>query len=201
MSFTWKGFFQSTVQWYLKALQRYTNLVYNAGAAVLPLDPGPEPAQLHVLTVHQQAALGQPPGLTELLLSVVLQGHTQEALGQAGPSQPGLHTQQSLAPVELQGPAEVVQGGPLVGAQHQAAASLTQVVCPDVRLFWGSGDCSVGGVTVAPDDPVQVGHSPFMQVELGEASGPLAQELQSKLCRGSHSHGQKGQGLLPMATR
>lgn len=95
--------------------------------------------------------------------------------------------------MERQGPGEVIGGRPLTGAQHQAAASLAQVLGPDVQLLWGSAS-SVEGAPMALDDPIQVSHGLFMQFKLGEARGPLAQVLWLELARRSHSHGQESKG-------
>lgn len=66
---------------------RPSGLVDAAGGGSFSFDLGPQPAQLHIVVVHQQATFNQSPGFAELLRPVMLQRPPQEALSQTLPPQ------------------------------------------------------------------------------------------------------------------
>lgn len=135
-----------------------STLVDIAGTGHFSFEPCPQSAELRVLVVHSEAELNHRPGFVPLLLLVELQRPSQEALSHARPAQASLHTPDGLGPVELQGPAEVLQRRSLSGTEHHAAASPTQVLCPHLTITPAAAVRCV----VFLDDPVQVGYGPLV---------------------------------------
>lgn len=119
----------------LAAIFQSSTLVDITGAGHFPFDLCPKSAEICILTVHHKATFNQRPGFTELLPPIMLQCPPQEALSQTQPPQASFHTLDSSVPVELQCPTEVVQSCSFSGAVHQAAASSTQVLHPDIQLL------------------------------------------------------------------
>lgn len=85
-----------------------TSLVDIAGAGQFPFDPCPQSSEVCVVTVHNKTMFDQRPGLSELLLPIVLQCPPQEALSQTQPPQAGVYTLKGLVPVELKCSSEVL---------------------------------------------------------------------------------------------